>query len=150
MCNGHQLFGDFMSGLQQCFVVRVPEKSLHRLQIMQNQAARILAKVDCHEHITPVLVSLRWLPIRARINYKILMLVYKCIHQDFSPKYLKKMISIYWPSRTLRSSENVTLLCVARVNKSFGDRAYAVSGPNLWNSLPIHLRCAETVSSFKK
>ena len=31
----------------------VPEKSLRRLQIRQNQAARILAKVDCHEHITP-------------------------------------------------------------------------------------------------
>ena len=62
----------------------VPEKSLRRLQIMQNQAARILAKVDCHEHITPVLVSLHWLPIRARIDYKILVLVYKCIHQEFS------------------------------------------------------------------
>ena len=100
----------------------VPEKSLRRLQIMQNQAARILAKVDCHEHITPVLVSLHWLHIRARIDYKILVLVYKCIHQEFSPKYLKKMLSTYRPPRVLRSSENGTLLCVPRVNKSFGDR----------------------------
>ena len=100
----------------------VPEKSLRRLQIMQNQAARILAKVDCHEHITPVLVSLHWLHIRARIDYKILALVYKCIHQEFSPKYLKKMLSTYRPPRVLRSSENGTLLCVPRVNKSFGDR----------------------------
>ena len=71
----------------------VSEKSLRRLQIMQNQAARILAKVDCHEHITPVLVSLHWLPIRARIDYKILVLVYKFIHQEFSPKYLEKILS---------------------------------------------------------
>ena len=67
----------------------VPEKSLCRLQIMQNQAARILAKVDCHEHITPVLVSLHWLPIRARIDYKILVLVYKCIHQEFGKVFEK-------------------------------------------------------------
>lgn len=46
--------------------------SIHRLQLVQNAAARLLTSTRRHEHITPVLASLHWLPITFRIDFKIL------------------------------------------------------------------------------
>ena len=43
----------------------------------KNSAARILTKTGKREHITPVLASLHWLPVTLRIDFKILLLVFK-------------------------------------------------------------------------
>ena len=53
---------------------------LQRLQSVQNAAARLLSGAHRHDHITPVLVSLHWLPVRQRIIYKTAVLVWKCLH----------------------------------------------------------------------
>ena len=51
-----------------------------------------------HEHVTSSFIRLHWLPIKFRINFKIAMLCFKCIHAN-APNYLKKAWS---PSRRLR------------------------------------------------
>ncbi len=54
----------------------------------------------------------------------------------------------YNPSRSLRSS-NLNLLTIPRSRlKHRGDRAFSVVGPRLWNSLPVQLRMAHTLSVF--
>ena len=60
---------------------------LQRLQSVQNAAARLVSGARRHDHITPVLVSLRWLPVRQRISYKTVVLVWKCLH-DAALRYL--------------------------------------------------------------
>ena len=67
-----------------------PQKTLNRLQVMQNKAARIITKTKKSDHITPVLRSLHWLPVKKRIEYKVACLTYSCIHNENSPQYLKK------------------------------------------------------------
>jgi len=57
--------------------VGLDQRSLQRLQLMQNAAARLLTGTKKREHITPVLASLHWLPVRFRIDFKILMFVFK-------------------------------------------------------------------------
>lgn len=54
--------------------------SIHRLQLVQNAAARLLTGTRKREHITPVLASLHWLPVSFRINFKILLMVFKCLN----------------------------------------------------------------------
>ncbi len=54
-----------------------PASSINKLQIVQNAAARVLTKSRKYDHITPILQSLHWLPIKFRISYKILLLAYK-------------------------------------------------------------------------
>ena len=54
---------------------------------MQNAAARLVSRARRHDHITPVLVSLHWLPVRQRIIYKTAVLVWNCLH-DAAPRYL--------------------------------------------------------------
>jgi len=53
------------------------KKTIRHLQLIQNAAARILSRTRKYEHITPVLRSLHWLPVTFRIDFKVLLLVYK-------------------------------------------------------------------------
>ena len=53
----------------------ISEALLHRLQVVQNSAARLIMRVRQREHITPILFALHWLPVRQRIQFKILTLV---------------------------------------------------------------------------
>ncbi|KAG1932341.1 kinesin-like protein KIF13A [Pimephales promelas] len=62
----------------------ISNKSLQKLQYIQNSAARILMRVRKYEHITPILQALHWLPISARIQYKINLLTHQCIHEPSS------------------------------------------------------------------
>ena len=51
-----------------------------RLQRVQNVAARIVALTPKHEHISPVLQELDWLPTEQRITFKILLMTFKCLN----------------------------------------------------------------------
>ncbi len=53
-----------------------PNKSLQSLQLIQNAAARVLTILGIQNHITPVLASLHWLPVKYRTEFKILLLTY--------------------------------------------------------------------------
>ncbi len=87
-----------------------PASSINKLQIVQNAAARVLTRSRKYDHITPILQSLHWLPIKFRISYKILLLAYKALN-DLAPAYLTNLLSRYNPTRSLRS-QNSGLLVV--------------------------------------
>ncbi len=114
--------------------------------MVQNAAAHLLTGTRKREHITPNLVHLHWPPVHFRIDFKILILVFKALH-GLAPTYLSDLIQPNAPLRGLRSAEH-SLLAVPRVRlKSRGDRV--VAGPRLWNDLPLHVRKAQTLSVFK-
>ena len=83
-----------------------------------------------HDHITPVLKELHWLPVRKRIEFKILLLAYMCLHGT-APSYLREMLKEYVPPRKLRSTSK-NLLCEPRTNmKTYGDRSFSACAPKL-------------------
>ena len=125
----------------------LPKKQIKRLQLIQNAAARFVMGTPMRDHITPVLRELHWLPISARIEYKILLLVHKCLHGR-CPPYLQGLVSLVDHTRTLRSS-NKRLLQVPYSRTNAGDRAFAHAGPVLWNTLPLHMRTIESEATFK-
>ncbi len=125
-----------------------PASSINKLQIVQNAAARVLTRSRKYDHITPILQSLHWLPIKFRISYKILLLAYKALN-DLAPAYLTNLLSRYNPTRSLRS-QNSGLLVVPRIAKSIkGGRTFSYLAPKLWNSLPDNVRGSDTLSLFK-
>ena len=81
---------------------------------------------------------------------KILLFVFKSLN-GLAPFYLSDLISTYVPSRSLRSA-SLSLLHVPRSNqKTYGDRAFAVAAPRLWNALPIQMRQPGTaLDTFKR
>ena len=126
----------------------LPCASTNKLQRVQNTAARMVSRSRKHEHITPVLIELHWLPVQYRVQFKILVHTYKAVH-GLGPMYLNELVTLYRPSRTLRS-ENGMLLEVPRTRtKTFGDRRFDKSAPTLWNGLPVSLRLSKTLDIFK-
>ena len=74
-----------------------------RLQYVQNSAARLLTSTSRYEHVTPVPRGLHWLPVSARIDLKILLLVFKVLN-GLGHLYLCELLELYIPNRNLRSS----------------------------------------------
>uniref|UniRef100_A0A3Q3JNC3 Reverse transcriptase domain-containing protein n=1 Tax=Monopterus albus TaxID=43700 RepID=A0A3Q3JNC3_MONAL len=125
-----------------------PNNSLKSLQLIQNAAARVLTGTSKRDHISPILASLHWLPVKFRIEFKILLLTYKALN-DKAPSYLKDLVEPYHPNRALRS-QSAGLLVVPRVHRSrMGGRAFSYQAPLLWNQLPVSVREADTLSTFK-
>ena len=131
----------------------VPAYQTHKLQRVQNAAARMLTLQSPSQilHITPILFDLHWLPVLFRIEYKLLLLVYKALN-GLAPHYLRELLHIrHHSERSLRSNNNFYLDPPAiKTSKSYGDRAFQVAGPKLWNGLPIDIKKSCSVDIFKK
>ena len=126
----------------------LPKKAINQLQTIQNCAARVLTRTKKRAHIKPVLKSLHWLPVSYRIDFKVLLLVYKSLHNR-APEYISDMLRRYTPCRTLRSSG--TNLLEKQVGKrKHGKAAFSSYAPRVWNELPCELRMSESVESFKR
>ncbi len=73
------------------------------LQMIQNAAAWLVFSEPHRAHVTPLFISLHWLPVAACIKLKTLMLAYR-IATSSAPSELHSLITIYIPSRSLRSA----------------------------------------------
>ena len=77
-----------------------------------------------------------------------LLLTYKSL-QGIGPSYLKDLLTVYKPSRVLRSASEQRLVPL-RARTEQGKRAFAYAAPTLWNELPLELKVIPTVDFFKK
>lgn len=120
----------------------VTKQALYKLQLIQNAAARILTRTKRCEHITLMLASLHWLPVNQRIDFKILLIVFKALN-GAAPSYISGMLTEYTPDRSLRSSSK-GLLTIPIIQSKSAHGAFSHYGPTLWNSLPHKIRSATT------
>ena len=90
---------DYCNGLLIGISLRLQRK----LQNIQRTSARLIIKRRKFDSITSQLIELHWLPIKQRIDYKVLMLVYKALHNQ-TPSDITNMIQINVERRRLRSS----------------------------------------------
>ena len=130
----------------------LPTYQLHKLQRVQNAAARLIFQESKYCHVSPLLFNLHWLPVKFRIDFKILLLTYKAIN-GLAPFYLKELINLKVPCKyKLRSDCDGLLLNTVKFKtlKTLGDRSFAVAAPQLWNSLPYAIRSSPSVASFKQ
>lgn len=123
--------------------------NINKLQTIQNHAARLVKQVPKSTNPMPLLYQLHWLPVKARITYKIAVIVYNTLSSEFSPSYLKDLLSTYNPTRTLRS-QSKHLLHKPIPRLSFGQKAFSYSAPFVWNSLPDQVKSATSIQIFKK
>lgn len=125
----------------------LPKYLVKRLQYIQNCAARLVVKSRKFDHITPAFVKLHWLPVRFRIVFKILLIVYKCLN-NMAPEYLADAIKLR-KTRSLRSTTMEYLEERKSRTVNYGDRSFVVAGPKLWNGLPLHIRKSSSIGTFK-
>ena len=129
----------------------LPNTELQNLQRIQNTAARPICNMNKYDHITPILVKLHWLPVRYRINLKILLITFKVIH-GLAPKYLSELLTCKTKfNYNLRSTSKI-LLQQPRMKTlpKLGDQSFTVAAPALWNNLPNVIRSGTSINSLKK
>ena len=119
----------------------------HRLQRVQNSLARVVCDVPLRSPSTPLLNTLNWLPVEQRISYKIATITFK-VRKHPLPQYLDQLIEDYATTRQLRSSYK-NLLAVPYVKTDTAARAFRVSAPTIWNSLPTLVKSSSTLVTFK-
>ena len=138
----------------------ISQNNLSKLQRIQNTLCRIVARVPRRDHITPHLFKLHWLPIRERILFKTCVIIYKTLDSN-QPLYLKHHLVPWTPthSYSTRSSKNIVLS--PKLDCPYYDRntyksyfhlknSFYFSAPRLWNDLPVNLRSAPSLSSFRR
>lgn len=127
----------------------LPDTAINKLQRIQAISGRIALRVG---RLTPtkyVLKELHWLPVKSRIEYKILLLTYQCM-AGTAPSYLRDLLEQKVVTRTLRSTSDTMQLAIPKTKTKYGDRTFAHAAPRLWNSVPLHIRNYPKVETFKK
>ncbi|KAJ8341700.1 hypothetical protein SKAU_G00339910 [Synaphobranchus kaupii] len=130
----------------------LPACAILPLQQIQNAAAQLVFNLPKFLHVTPLLRSLHWLPVAARIRFKVLTLAYTAANRT-GPAYLQDLIQNYVPARPLRSSTKGQLaLPPLRVKGSRSSRLWNFStlAPQWWNEHPIPLRSTPTLPGFRR
>ena len=126
-----------------------PMYMLERLRKAQSSAARLIFQCRKQNHISPLLMSLHWLPINTSIEYRLSVICHS-FFLGLSSIYLSDLLSVYTPKRNLRSSSDNGILCIPKLRtKTFWQRSFSFAAPTIWNSLPSELRHTDSIQQFK-
>jgi len=128
------------------------KKLIAKLQRVQNAAAKLVFRKKKFDHASPLLRKLHWLPIEARIKFKIASICYSAKYCN-GPNYIKDLLLTYDnPSDYyLRSRTDKRKLSTPDTNLvTIGARSFAAAAASVWNALPSPLRHSNTIDSFKR
>ncbi len=140
-----------ISRLDYCnaLLAGLPSHTIKPLQMIQNAAAWLVFNEPKRAHVTPLFVSLHWLPVAARIHFNTLMLAYKTTTGS-APTYFHSLLRIYIPSRSLRSASERRLVVPSQRGSKSLSRTFSFTIPGWWNDLPTPIRNAGSLSIFKQ
>jgi len=125
----------------------IPSHLTKRMQSVFNSAARLVFSASRYDRITSLLTQLHWLKVPERIELKLAVLVYKCLHQT-APPYIAGEL---YPSsadaarQRLRSASTSSLVVRRTRLSTIGDRAFPVVAARLWNTLPLNVTSASSI-----
>ena len=131
---------------------KLPDYQLKKLQNILNRAARLITGKTLWDRITPTLIELHWLPIKARIIFKICVLTHLALKTQ-EPRYLRRKLHKFTlPGNSVqtRHSQDQHRLEEPSANLNIGTRAFAHSAPRLYNKLPNNIKESENIAIFKK
>ena len=114
--------------------------TINKLQKVQNAAARLVSMRGKRQSVSDVLNNLHWLRVEARIIFKLLLMVFKCV-RNLAPACLIELIDV-------RDS----VKCVLRLKhyeSLHARKSFTYIAPKLWNNLPDHIRLCISLPKFK-
>ena len=132
----------------------ISHKNLSKLQKIQNNSVRFIFRLigkHKYQSIMPYLKKLHFLPVKFRIDFKIALLVFKCLN-NIAPSYLRELISLSQVNNySVRLDEDFYILKIPKApNLSSTSGAFSYAAPNVWNILPYDIRCLTDIDRFKK
>ena len=132
-------------------LVDLPAYLMRQLQSVLNAAARLIYGLRTRDHITDALISLHWLRVPERIQYKLAVLTHKVLYGG-APTYLGPLVRVAdLPGRRSLRSAGSDRLVVPQVQLStVGSRAFPVAAAKLWNSLPDNVISVDSLATFRR
>ena len=128
----------------------LPESTTTKLQRIQNWAAKVVLRYGRYESSKEALKLLHWLPVKSRIDFKILCLVYRSLHGT-APAYLSELLRSHVNGMNTRSQTDSHKLYVPFTRKkTFAARSFSAYAPRLWNALPTSIAVTDNFPDFKK
>jgi len=128
----------------------LPQSTLAQLRRVLNAAARLVCDLRPRDAWTSALIDLHWLPVAARIEFKICVLAYQSLNSN-APAYISDMlppVSSLQRHNNLRSATS-SELSVPRTRLRVGERAFSSAAPRPWNALPTDIKRAAALLTFK-
>ena len=89
-------------------------------------------------HVRPALKELHWLPVTYWIQYKVALLTYM-VHDNRCLEYVRDSVVSAGSKHHLLSATDLNCI-LSRIRTKIGERACLVSGPIVWNNLPLSVR----------
>ena len=125
---------------------------IKQLERVQQMAARVVCKKYTNDHssATELLWGLHWFPIKARVQHKIIIHVYKALNTG-TPLYLTALLTQKSFYRVTRTSQKVNILNVPAHGKGrHSMQTFTIIGPTMWNELLIdELKECTSVDVFR-
>ena len=94
-------------------------KVLHQKPGVRQYIAMHATLTARRDDVQPLLQALHWLPVQARVDYKLSTVCHN-FFTDSSPAYLSDLLTVYTPSRQLRSSEDTLPIPYVKTKTFFG------------------------------
>ena len=120
----------------------------HKLQKVQNRAARIITFSNYNTRSKDILDALNWVPLGKQRTFSKAQMIYKTLN-SLAPEYLtskfskRNKINPY----NLRNMEFKVNLPLPHTN--YGKNSFTYSCGFLWNNLPVEVRKAPSIKSFR-
>jgi len=115
-------------------LAELPVSQLHQLQSVLNATTRLIHRSSRYEHVTPMLRDLHWLRSPECINFKLAVLIYRCLLCLVS-RYLSDSDYIQRVADSncccLRLSSSSKLVIRRTQLSTTGDRAFPLTGSRL-------------------
>jgi len=109
----------------------LPHTTIAPLQHIINAAVRLVYGLRSRDHVTAVAIELHWLPVEARIQYKLCLLVHLVINSTGkAPLYIPKLfqpVSALPDRCTILESATRSDLQVSRARLKFAERTFSVA-----------------------
>ena len=130
-----------ISSLDYCNAIYIGANKglIKQLQSLQNRACRIIKGLKKREVVDQHLFDLHWLKIQERIEFKVLLLTFKCIH-GLAPQYLSNLVE--YSQTSCRNPQLATPSCSP-------SKAFSSAAPKLWNNLPSDIKQTVNIEVFK-
>ena len=111
--------------------------AMQQLQHIQNRACAIVSGLKKRESKRDHMQKLHWLRISERIEFKILLTIFKCA-------YLSELITYNNLSGSRAPSLHVTI-----PQSSAGEPAFVCYSGRVWNGIPAEIRSETDILKFK-
>jgi len=127
-------------------------QNINRVQRIINLCARII--YNNYDFINTrgadLVKELGWSNFEERRDFLLSVLMYKC-HEGMAPAYLTDKLDLHSEIniRASRHTDEATYN-IPRTRTEKAKSTFAVQGPKVWNNIPLHIRNAPSVETFKK